>query len=167
MARKHSRHGPPVELQDDGPLAGPSVFWLCVPSLGKNIAWHHPVPKSRGGRDGVPMHPICQQTLTANFTNSELQRHAFGVDAVLANPSMRRFVDWVAKKDPDFKRRSIAASLIGGIAETQEMLDFCAEKGVVADIELIAIQGIDEAYDRMQRSDVKYRFVIDNRTLGQ
>lgn len=64
-----------------------------------------------------------------------------------------------------FKRRSIAGSLIGGIAETQEMLDFCAENGVVADIELIAIQEIDEAYDRMQRSDVKYRFVIDNRTL--
>lgn len=64
-----------------------------------------------------------------------------------------------------FKRRSIAGSLIGSIAETQEMLDFCAENGVVADIELIAIQAIDEAYGRMQRSDVKYRFVIDNRTL--
>ncbi|RZL57096.1 MAG: NAD(P)-dependent alcohol dehydrogenase [Sphingomonas sp.] len=65
-----------------------------------------------------------------------------------------------------FKRRSIAGSLIGGIAETQEMLDFCAEKGVVADIEMIRIQQIDEAYDRMQRSDVKYRFVIDNATLA-
>lgn len=65
-----------------------------------------------------------------------------------------------------FKRRSIAGSLIGGIAETQEMLDFCAEKGVVADIELIPIQAIDEAYDRMQRSDVKYRFVIDNQSLA-
>ena len=48
------------------------------------------------------MHPICQQTLTANFTNSELQRHALNVEAVLANPSMRKFVDWVVKKDPDF-----------------------------------------------------------------
>lgn len=64
-----------------------------------------------------------------------------------------------------FRRRSIAGSLIGGIAETQEMLDFCAEHGIVADIETIAIQQIDEAYDRMQRSDVKYRFVIDNATL--
>ncbi|PZU89885.1 MAG: zinc-binding dehydrogenase [Shinella sp.] len=64
-----------------------------------------------------------------------------------------------------FKRRSIAGSLIGGIAETQEMLDFCAEKGIVSDIEMIPIQKIDEAYDRMQRSDVKYRFVIDNATL--
>jgi uncharacterized zinc-type alcohol dehydrogenase-like protein len=65
-----------------------------------------------------------------------------------------------------FRRRSIAGSLIGGIAETQEMLDFCARHGVVADIEMIRIQQIDEAYDRMQRSDVKYRFVIDNATLA-
>jgi uncharacterized zinc-type alcohol dehydrogenase-like protein len=65
-----------------------------------------------------------------------------------------------------FKRRAIAGSLIGGIAETQEMLDFCAEKGVVADIEMIRIQDIENAYDRMQRSDVKYRFVIDNATLA-
>ena len=65
-----------------------------------------------------------------------------------------------------FKRRSIAGSLIGGIAETQEMLDFCAEKGIVADIEMIPIQKIEDAYERMQRSDVKYRFVIDNATLA-
>ena len=64
-----------------------------------------------------------------------------------------------------FKRRSIAGSLIGGIAETQEMLDFCAEHGIVADIEMIPIQQIDEAYERMLRSDVKYRFVIDSATL--
>jgi len=64
-----------------------------------------------------------------------------------------------------FKRRSIAGSLIGGIAETQEMLDFCAEKRIVSDIEMIPIQQIDNAYDRMQRSDVKYRFVIDSASL--
>jgi len=65
-----------------------------------------------------------------------------------------------------FKRRSIAGSLIGGIAETQEMLDFCAEKGIVSDIEMIAIQNIENAYERMQKSDVKYRFVIDSATLA-
>lgn len=65
-----------------------------------------------------------------------------------------------------FKRRAIAGSLIGGIAETQEMLDFCAEKGIVADIEMIRMQEIDEAYDRMARSDVKYRFVIDSASLA-
>lgn len=65
-----------------------------------------------------------------------------------------------------FKRRSIAGSLIGGISETQEMLDFCADHGIVADVEMIRIQEIDEAYERMQLSDVKYRFVIDNSTLA-
>ncbi|HEU4812896.1 MAG TPA: NAD(P)-dependent alcohol dehydrogenase [Xanthomonadaceae bacterium] len=65
-----------------------------------------------------------------------------------------------------FGRRSIAGSLIGGIAETQEMLDFCSEHGIVADIEMIQAQGIDEAYERMLRSDVKYRFVIDIASLG-
>ena len=65
-----------------------------------------------------------------------------------------------------FRRRSLAGSMIGGIRETQEMLDFCAERGIVSDIEMIRIQDIDDAYDRMQRSDVKYRFVIDNGTLA-
>ena len=64
-----------------------------------------------------------------------------------------------------FSRRSIAGSLIGGIPETQEMLDFCAERGVVADVEMIAMQEIDKAYGRMVKSDVKYRFVIDINTL--
>ena len=63
------------------------------------------------------------------------------------------------------KRRSLAGSLIGGIAETQEMLDFCAEHGIVSDIERIAIQDIEQAYERMIKSDVKYRFVIDLATL--
>jgi len=65
-----------------------------------------------------------------------------------------------------FGRRSIAGSLIGGLAETQEMLDFCAERGIVSEIEMIPIQQIDTAYDRMLRSDVKYRFVIDSASLA-
>ena len=66
-----------------------------------------------------------------------------------------------------FKRRTLAGSLIGGIPETQEMLDFCAERGIVCDIEMIPIQYINEAYERMLRSDVKYRFVIDMESLKQ
>ena len=62
-------------------------------------------------------------------------------------------------------RRSVAGSLIGGIAETQEMLDFCARHGIVSDIELIPMQTINEAYERMLRGDVKYRFVIDMASL--
>ncbi|AYV45112.1 zinc-binding dehydrogenase [Caulobacter flavus] len=66
-----------------------------------------------------------------------------------------------------FKRRAIAGSLIGGIAETQEMLDFCAEHGIVSEIETIDIQEIETAYERMQKSDVKYRFVIDSASLAK
>ena len=63
------------------------------------------------------------------------------------------------------RRLSIAGSAIGGIAETQEMLDFCGEKGIVCDIEMISMGQINEAYERMLKSDVKYRFVIDMGTL--
>ena len=63
------------------------------------------------------------------------------------------------------KRRRIAGSLIGGIKETQEMLDFCAAHGIVCDIEMIAIQQVNAAYERMLKSDVKYRFVIDMASL--
>jgi uncharacterized zinc-type alcohol dehydrogenase-like protein len=64
-----------------------------------------------------------------------------------------------------FKRRSIAGSLIGGIKQTQEMLDYCAAQNIVSDIEVIPIQEINEAYTRMLKSDVKYRFVIDAASL--
>lgn len=66
-----------------------------------------------------------------------------------------------------FKRRKIGGSLIGGLKETQEMLDFCGKHHITSDIELIPIQKINEAYERMLKSDVKYRFVIDIATLKQ
>ena len=64
-----------------------------------------------------------------------------------------------------FKRRALAGSLIGGIKETQEMLDFCAKHNIVSDIEMIAMQDIDKAYERMLKNDVKYRFVVDMASL--
>ena len=64
-------------------------------------------------------------------------------------------------------RKSIAGSLIGGIAETQEMLDFCGEHNIVSEIELIKMQDINEAYERMIKSDVRYRFVIDMASLKE
>lgn len=64
-----------------------------------------------------------------------------------------------------FKRRSIAGSLIGGIKETQEMLDFCSQHNISSDIEVIPIQKINEAYERMMKGDVRYRFVIDAHSL--
>ena len=65
------------------------------------------------------------------------------------------------------KRRSLAGSAIGGMKETQEMLDFCAENKIVADVEVIGYDRVDEAYDRVVKGDVKYRFVLDNSTLKQ
>ena len=63
------------------------------------------------------------------------------------------------------KRRSLAGSAIGGIRETQEMLDFCGEHGITSDVEIIPIQQIDHAYERLLKGDVKYRFVVDNASL--
>lgn len=117
----------------------------------------------------------------------EVQKHInsfnFILDAVSAEHSLNAYLD-LLKRDgtltlvgaPEkplplgvfsliFKRRRLAGSAIGGIRETQEMLDFCAEHGITADIELIRIQQINEAYDRLLKSDVKYRFVIDMASL--
>ncbi len=66
-----------------------------------------------------------------------------------------------------FQRRRLAGSAIGGIRETQEMLDFCAEHGITADVERIRIQQIEAAFERLARGDVKYRFVIDMASLRQ
>lgn len=66
-----------------------------------------------------------------------------------------------------FKRRALSGSIIGGMAETQEMLDYCAEHNIVSDIEIIPIQNVNEAFERVLRSDVKYRFVIDMASLKE
>jgi uncharacterized zinc-type alcohol dehydrogenase-like protein len=66
-----------------------------------------------------------------------------------------------------FKRRNMAGSLIGGLPETQEMLDFCGEHNIVCDIETVAMKDVNIAYDRTVAGDVKYRFVIDMATLGE
>jgi hypothetical protein len=104
MSRKRSKAEPTKDIEYDEdavPAVVPSC-WLCGRPMGKTIIWHHPVPKSRGGRDVVPMHGVCQQTVINNFTNSELQRHGMKAEGLLENPNVRKFVDWVANKDPDF-----------------------------------------------------------------
>lgn len=112
MARKHSKHDSFAELhREDDALATVVACWLCGRATGKTIVWHHPVPKSWGGRDVVPMHPICQQALIATFTNSELQRYGTDVEALLANPNVRKFVNWVANKAPDASRRPIPKAM--------------------------------------------------------
>jgi uncharacterized zinc-type alcohol dehydrogenase-like protein len=66
-----------------------------------------------------------------------------------------------------FHRRTVAGSLIGGVAETQEVLDFCAQHGISADVELIPIQDINDAFDRMQEGEVRFRYVIEMKSLAE
>jgi uncharacterized zinc-type alcohol dehydrogenase-like protein len=117
----------------------------------------------------------------------EMQKHAgsfnFILDAVSADHDLNAYLQ-LLKRDGTMTlvgapekpaalssfnllmgRRRLAGSAIGGIKETQEMLDFCAEHGITSDIEIIPIQRINEAYDRLLKSDVKYRFVIDMASL--
>jgi len=117
----------------------------------------------------------------------EMAKHAgsfdFILDAVAAEHDINAFIHMLRRDGtitmvgaPDkplpvnvfsliFGRKSFSGSLIGGIAETQEMLDFCGEHNITSDVEVIPIQKLDEAYERMLRSDVKYRFSIDMASL--
>ena len=83
-------------------MSQPAPCWLCARPLGARTEWHHPVPKSRGGRETVPLHPICHRTLHAIFSTGELGR--FGADkARLAeHPDLARFLTWIAGRPPDF-----------------------------------------------------------------
>ncbi|MBW4329995.1 HNH endonuclease [Stakelama sp. CBK3Z-3] len=75
---------------------------LCGRVLGLRIEYHHVVPKSRGGRETVPVHPICHRAIHGTLSNAELATSHAGMDAVRADPAMARFLDWVADKPPDF-----------------------------------------------------------------
>jgi hypothetical protein len=76
--------------------------WLCGRELGRRLEWHHPVPKSRGGRETVPLHPICHRTLHAVFTNAELARIGANRAELAARPEVGRFLKWIAGKPADF-----------------------------------------------------------------
>jgi len=76
--------------------------WLCGRPLGKVVDRFHPIPKSRGGRDTVPVHPICRETIDANFSASELVRHAESGTPLTSNETVARFVKWLANKPADF-----------------------------------------------------------------
>ena len=118
---------------------------------------------------------------------NEMSKHAgsfdFILDAVAAPHDLNAYLNMLARDGnltmvgaPDeplpvavfgliFKRRSFSGSLIGGLAETQEMLDFCGQHNITSDVEVIPIQKVNEAYDRLAKSDVKYRFSIDMASL--
>ena len=76
--------------------------WLCSRPLGRRIEWHHPQPKSRGGRQVVPVHPICHRTIHASFTNAELDRMTADGTPLAQHPGIAQFLGWIAGKPPDF-----------------------------------------------------------------
>jgi len=76
--------------------------WLCTRPLGSEVVAHHPVPKSRGGRGTVNLHPICHHTLHASFTNAELARIGEAVETLRTSSALAQFLEWIAGKDPDF-----------------------------------------------------------------
>jgi hypothetical protein len=76
--------------------------WLCSRDMGALTEWHHPIPKSRGGRERQPVHPICHRTIHLHFTNSDLERRYSNVEALLTHDEIARFVNWVAGKPADF-----------------------------------------------------------------
>lgn len=76
--------------------------FLCLRPIGTKVEWHHPVPRSRGGRHTEPIHPICHQAIHATFTNKELERSFAGADALRGHPDMRPFLRWIEDKEPDF-----------------------------------------------------------------
>lgn len=98
MARKNR------DWEDDaGEEPVPVVHcWLCGREMGEVTVWHHPIPKSRGGREQQPVHPICNKTIHANFTNSDLEKRYSTAEALLAHEEIGRFVAWIANKPPDF-----------------------------------------------------------------
>ena len=76
--------------------------WLCERPLGVKVQWHHPVPKAKGGRETVPVHPICHRTIHASLSNGQLARMGADVDALRADPGIAAFLRWVANKPADF-----------------------------------------------------------------
>ncbi len=76
--------------------------WLCERPLGRNVEWHHIIPKSRGGRIVEPLHPICHSTLHVTFTNVELAAMKGDRDALTRSSDMTRFLRWIARKPADF-----------------------------------------------------------------
>jgi 5-methylcytosine-specific restriction endonuclease McrA len=80
----------------------PTICALCARPLGTRTEWHHVVPKSQGGRETVPLHPICHRAIHANIGNKELARLYPTLDALRARDDIAAFLKWVANKDPDF-----------------------------------------------------------------
>ena len=79
-----------------------SPCWLCHRPLGARVEWHHSVPKSKGGRETVPLHPICHRTLHATFDNKALEAIGDDRQALISKPEMIHFLAFIANKPADF-----------------------------------------------------------------
>jgi uncharacterized zinc-type alcohol dehydrogenase-like protein len=143
----------------------------------------HVVLFTTSPKKSADAHRLGVDEVVISTNTAEMQKHAtsfdFILDTVSADHDLNPYLETLkldgtmtlvgAPEKPAsiaafnllFRRRRLAGSIIGGIRETQEMLDFCAEHGITSDIELIKIQDINQAYERLLKSDVKYRFVID------
>ena len=80
----------------------PLLCFLCSRPIGQHVQWHHVVPKSRGGRETAPVHPICHRAIHATLGNKELERGYTSPEALRAHPDIAKFLVWVGNKDPDF-----------------------------------------------------------------
>ncbi|MDK4806307.1 HNH endonuclease [Novosphingobium pituita] len=95
-----------MTFEGESGTQGAVPCWLCCRPLGQRCEWHHPVPKSRGGRDVVPLHPICHRTIHACFDNARLARIGADRARLVEDPALARFVAWIASKPPDFHART-------------------------------------------------------------
>jgi uncharacterized zinc-type alcohol dehydrogenase-like protein len=151
-------------------------------ALGAHVVLFTTSPKKT--EDGIR---LGASEVVVSKNEAEMQKHAgsfdFILDAVSAEHDVNAYLNLVKRNGtltligaPEkplpvaafsllLNRRRLAGSGIGGLRETLEMLDFCGEKGITADIEMIKIQQINDAYERLLKSDVKYRFVIDMASL--
>ncbi len=98
MARKNRDN-----WEDEAGFAAPVVTcWLCRREMGSLTEWHHPIPKSRGGRERQPVHPICHRTIHLHFTNSELEKRYSSVESLLSHSEIKKFIEWIDGKPADF-----------------------------------------------------------------
>lgn len=80
--------------------------WFCARPLGRLVEWHHPLPKSRGGREVVPLHPICHRAIHTSLSNAELARDGRSAADLRDHPALAAFLCWIAGKPPDFYART-------------------------------------------------------------
>lgn len=95
-------HRTPLVPQGTSTEKGYETCWLCLRPLGQKAELYHLLPKSRGGRMTVRLHPICHRTIHVNFSNAELARTGTSHESLMANIAIGKFVKWVGKKPPNF-----------------------------------------------------------------